>query len=103
MSHNELYTITKDENDPDGQTVNVEPTEYMTSLEPHEAISKLRDHVEILAGELKKCVRQDLKIPENMANVQKLTFKLQVAIAYLTRLFESWKATQQGYAERNSH
>ena len=102
MIQDKLYTIVRDENDPEGQMVSVEPTEYLTKLKPHEAIAELKSYVESLAADLEKCSQEDLDIPANIEKVQKLLFELEVAQGYLARVFENWKATRRGHTENRS-
>jgi hypothetical protein len=92
---NRLYTIVRDENDPKGQMVKVEPTEYLAKLKPHEAITELKSYVESLAADLEECAKEDLEIQTNVERVQKLLFELEVAQGYLAQVFESWKAAQK--------
>lgn len=96
MVKNKLYAIVKDENDPEGQMVNVEPTEYLTKLKPHEALSELKSYVESLAEDLEKCSQEDLDTPARVEKVRDLLFELEVAQGYLSRVFEDWKSTHQG-------
>ncbi len=98
MTQNKLYRIIRDENDPEGQMVSVEPTEYLTKLQSHEAIAELKSYVESLAEDLEKCSQEDLDIEGNVESVQKLLFELEVAQGYLSRVFEEWKTTRANLA-----
>lgn len=103
MTQNRLYTIVRDENDPEGQMVSVEPTEYLEKLKPHEVIAELKSYVESLAADLEECAQEDLDIPANNEKVQKLLFELEVAQGYLSRVFQDWKAGQKAHTRNSGH
>jgi len=99
MTHNKLFTIVKEENDSEGQSVTVEPTEYLTKLEPHEVINKLRAYLNSLTEDVEQCVQENLEAPENPEKLRKLVFELEIAQRYLAQVFEVWKDTQRKDSE----
>lgn len=95
MTHNKLFTIVKEENDSEGQSVTVEPTEYLIKLKPHEVINELRSYVNSLTQDVEQCVQKNLDTPENSEELRKLVFELEIAQRYLAQVFEGWKDTQR--------
>ena len=89
-----LFTIIKNKDDPEGQTVTVEPTEYLIKLKPDEVISELQTYVKELAEEVDQCAKEILHTPENQEKLPKLVFELEVAQKYLAQVFEEWKASK---------
>ena len=89
-----LFTIIKNKDDPEGQTVTVEPTEYLTKLKPDEVISELQSYVKELAEEVSQCSQEILQAPENQEKLPKLVFELEVAQKYLAQVFEAWKTNK---------
>jgi hypothetical protein len=89
-----LFNIVKDKGDPDGQTVTVEPTEYLTKLKPDEVIGVLQTYVKELAEEVDQCSKEILQKPENQEKLPKMVFELEVAQKYLAQVFEEWKANK---------
>ena len=89
-----LFTIVQDKDDPEGQTVTVEPTEYLTKLKPDEVISELQTYVKELAEDVDQCSKEILHTPENQEKLPKMVFELEVAQKYLAQVFEEWKANK---------
>jgi len=94
MRHRKLFTIVKDKDDPEGQTVTVEPTEYLTKLKPDEVIGVLQSYVKELAEDVDQCSQEILQTPENQEKLAELVFELEVAQKYLAQVFEEWKANK---------
>lgn len=92
MTYRKLFTIVKDKDDPEGQTVTVEPTEYLAKLKPDEVIGVLQSYVKALAEDVDQCFQEILGTPENEEKLAKLVFELEVAQKYLAQVFEEWKA-----------
>jgi hypothetical protein len=99
VTYNKLYTITKGENDTEGQMIRVKPTEYLLSLEPQHAIVELKGYVESVSAELEECSKKDLDIPENVEKVRSLMFDAEIAQGYLAQVFKAWQAKQQAQPE----
>ena len=94
MRHRKLFTIVKDKGDPEGQTVTVEPTEYLTKLKPDEVIGVLQSYVKELAEDVDQCSQEILQTPENREKLAELVFELEIAQKYLAQVFEEWKANK---------
>lgn len=103
MTHNKLFAVVKDEKDPEGKTLTVEPTEYMAQLEPEEAIAQLKMYVQTLADNLEQRAKKDLATNESVEEIKELMFELEVAQLYLGRVFESWKAAQKADTKKPGH
>ena len=101
MTHNKLFTIVRDENDPEGQSVTVEPTEYLSKLEPHEVINVLRAYVNSLAEDVEQYFQDNLETAESLEKSRTLVFELEVAQRYLAQVFEGWKDTQGKNSEHS--
>jgi phosphoribosylamine-glycine ligase len=88
MTHNKLFTIVKDENDPEGQSVTVEPTEYLAKLGPPEVINVLRAYVNSLAEDVEQYFQDNLEKVESLEKSRTLVFELEVAQRYLAQVFK---------------
>ena len=84
MKHTKFFTIVED--DPQGETVTVGPSEYLRRLQPHEAIARLKAHIELLEDDLRQYSHEDLDIPERFVRARKLAFELEIAREYLAHL-----------------
>jgi hypothetical protein len=99
MIQGKLYTIVKGDKDPEGQTIQVKPTEYLLGLKPHEAIDELQANVQFIAQQLEDCSGEDFEVPKNIDKVRGLIFELEIAQGYLAEVFKSWQARHGGHAE----
>ena len=88
--------MAKDEKNPEGEGLIVMPTEYMTQLEPEEAIAQLRTYVQTLAENVEQRAQKDVAPDEGPEERKKLMFELELARSYLARVLERWKAAQNG-------
>lgn len=97
MGKNKLYTIV---NDNEGQTVLVEPSEYLRKLHPRLAIAKLQDHIASLDTTLRKCFAKDLETPDDFEKTRRLLYELEIARKFLVRVKETYAASRGKYALR---
>jgi chromatin segregation and condensation protein Rec8/ScpA/Scc1 (kleisin family) len=84
MKRTKFFTIVED--DPEGERVTVEPSEYLRRLQRHKAIARLKAHIESLQDELRQYSREDLDIPEKFVKARKLAFELEIVREYLAHL-----------------
>ena len=85
-----LYKIKKIGSDK-GQVV-VEPTDYLQTLGPREAIDALRAHCNWLASELRRAADVDVETTESFKKTARLLYELEVAQKYLVCLQEDYVA-----------
>jgi len=82
MGDNKLYTIITQDN-AQGPSARVEPSEYFLKLPPQEAIAALDGHIKSLEDRLAEFAKVDLKIPENLNKARDVSFELETVQAFL--------------------
>jgi len=91
MADNKLYTIVT-ENNVQGPSARVEPSEHFLKLPPEEAIVALNAHIKSLEDRLAEFAKVDLKIPENLNKGRAVSFELETVQDFL-RCFKKDHAT----------
>jgi len=82
MGDNKLYTIVT-EDDVQGPSARVEPSEYFLTLPPQEAVVALNVYIKSLEDRLADFAKVDLKIPENLHKAREVSFELETAQEFL--------------------
>ncbi len=79
------------EDDAEGKTATVMPSEYLRKLQPHEAIAKLKAHIKPLEDDLRQYPHEDLEIPEKFLKARMLAFELKIVQEYLAHLKQAYE------------
>lgn len=89
MRHTKFFTVVED--DAEGKAANVLPSEYLKTLQPREAIAKLKAHIGSLNDDLWQYRHEDLEKAENFLKVRMLAFELKIVQEYHTHLIKAYE------------
>jgi hypothetical protein len=84
-----FFTVVED--DAEGKTATVMPSEYLRKLQPYEAIAKLKAHIKSLGDDLRQYPHEDLEIPEHFLKARMLAFELKIVQEYLAHLKQAYE------------
>jgi hypothetical protein len=94
LRHTKFFTVV--ENDAEGKTATVVPSEYLRKLQPHQAIAKLKARIGSLEDDLRQYPHEDLEMPENFVRARMLAFELEIVQEYLAHLKEAHENRGKG-------